>query len=93
MERAESSATGLGSSVTGCAVVVAIVAVGALFREAPNRFGLLRRLVTAATVVASVVGAAVVVVVVVERGLLLPKRRLVVGRRLDEPELERTGEL
>ena len=84
--RAEVSTVGLGSSITGCAVVVATVVEGLGVRDAPNRLALMRRPV--ATVVASVVGAAVVVVVVVvvARTLVLPKRRLVVGSRLGEPD-------
>ena len=55
-----------------------------LLRKTLNRFELERRLVTAATVVASVEGAEVVVVVVVTVvRALAPKRRPVLGSRLD----------
>lgn len=90
-DRAEESAVDFGSSVTGRAVVVDNV-VELLLRKTLNRFELERRLVTAATVVASVEGAEVVVVVVVTVvRALAPKRRPVLGSRLDGITLSEAG--
>lgn len=77
--------------MTGCAVVVAGTAGvlrALLLRSAPNRLG--RLVVTVATVGASVAGVVVVVVAAVVARGLAPKRRLVVGKRFDEPLLDRT---
>ena len=54
----------LGSSVTGCAVVVAVVPKALLLRNAPNRLG--RLVVTAATVGASVESDTIGVIVFTE---------------------------